>query len=84
MKDLLPYVQISDIVVQLRYPTAGETSAITLKIMGFGKPVIVSNVGSFSELPEDAVIKIDVNSNEEESITNAFMKLTNDKEYREE
>jgi len=81
--DLFPYVEITDIVVQLRYPTAGETSTITLKAMGFGKPVIVSNVGSFSELPEDVVIKLDVNSNEEESLTNAFMKLTDDKEYRD-
>lgn len=83
VKDLYPYVQITDIVVQLRYPTAGETSIITLKAMGYGKPVIVSNVGSFSELPEDVVIKLDVNSNEEESLTNAFMKLTDDKEYRD-
>ena len=51
--------------------------------MGLRKPVIVSNVGSFSELPEDAVIKIDVNSSEEESLTNSFFKLTDDKEYRD-
>jgi len=81
VKDLLPYIQISDIAVQLRYPTAGETSIITLQILGLGKPVLVSNVGSFSELPNDSVIKIDINSKEEESIFNAFMKLASDKDY---
>lgn len=74
--NLFPYIQISDIIVQLRYPTAGETSIITLQIMGLGKPTLVSNIGSFSELPENTVIKINVDKNEENLIFNAFLKLS--------
>jgi glycosyltransferase involved in cell wall biosynthesis len=55
-------LNISDFCVNLRYPTAGETSRSVLQIMSLGKPVIVSNVGWFSELPNDACLKIDVDS----------------------
>lgn len=79
--NLLPYIKISNIVVQLRYPTAGETSIITLQLMGMGKPVIVSNVGSFSELPDNAVVKINVDDYEEESILNALIKMVSSKNY---
>lgn len=63
VKNLVPYIQISDIIIQTRYPTAGETSGMTLEIMRNGKPVIVSNIGWFKELPNDVSIKIDVNNN---------------------
>jgi glycosyltransferase involved in cell wall biosynthesis len=76
VENLFPYVEISDIILQLRYPTAGETSIITLQIMGLGKPLLVSNVGSFSELPDNSVIKIDVDSNEQTSMTSALLKLS--------
>ena len=83
MDDLVPYIQISDIIIQTRYPTAGETSIITLEIMRMGKPVIVSNTGWFSELPDDVSIKVEVDDNEEKSIIEAFSKLSSEKNYRE-
>jgi len=81
--DLFPYVEISDIITQLRYPTAGETSIITLQILGIGKPVIVSKIGSFSELPDDSIIKIEPDVSEEVSIYNAFLKLTDDESFHQ-
>jgi len=82
VEDLFPYIAASDIIIQLRYPTAGETSIITLQIMGMGKPVLVSNIGSFSELPDDSVIKIEPDVSEEVSLYNSILKLTNDKPFR--
>jgi len=79
--NLFSYVEIADIVIQLRYPTAGETSIITLQIMGSGKPVIVTNIASFSELPDESVIKIEPDVSEEVSLYNALLKLTNEKSY---
>ena len=81
--DLFPYIEISDIITQLRYPTAGETSIITLQILGMGKPVIVSKIGSFSELPDDSIIKIEPDVSEEVSIYNAFLKLTDDESFHQ-
>ena len=83
VEDLFPYIQISDIAIQLRYPTAGETSIITLQIMGVGKPVIVSNIGSFTEIPNNSVIKINPDVKEEVSVYNEFLKITNDSIYKE-
>jgi glycosyltransferase involved in cell wall biosynthesis len=57
---VIDYLISSDFCVNLRYPTAGETSRSVLQIMAARKPVIVSNVGWFSELPDNCCIKIDV------------------------
>lgn len=40
-----------DLCLALRYPTMGETSAIVMRVMQAGVPVIVSDVGWYSELP---------------------------------
>jgi glycosyltransferase involved in cell wall biosynthesis len=51
-------LQGSEIVVNLRNPSMGETSATLIRAMSEGKPCIVSDTGWFSELPDDVVIKI--------------------------
>jgi len=58
----------SDIVVNMRNPTMGETSATLLRAMTAGKPCIVTDIAWFSELPDDAVMKIspDVRSEKKE------------------
>lgn len=60
------YLAAADVCVNLRYPTAGETSAALLRILGGGKPVLVSDVGAFTELPDAAAAKVDVGGVEEE------------------
>ncbi len=49
----------TDIAINLRDQTVGETSASLCRLMAAGVPTIVSNIGWFSELPDDCVIKID-------------------------
>jgi glycosyltransferase involved in cell wall biosynthesis len=53
-----------DALVNLRYPTMGETSGSAIRAMSLGKPLIVSDVGAFSELPDDAVLKVPVDEHE--------------------
>lgn len=60
------YLSAADVCINLRYPTAGETSASLLRIMGAGRPVLVSRTGAFEELPDDVCVKIDVDDAEEE------------------
>jgi len=50
----------ADVLVNLRYPTMGETSGSVIRAMSIGKPLVVSDVGWFSELPDDAVLKVPV------------------------
>lgn len=78
----LEYLAASDFCVNLRYPTAGETSRGVLQIMVLGRPVIVSNVGWFSELPNNCCIKIDVDSYEKEMLLEAMKLLASDVDLR--
>jgi glycosyltransferase involved in cell wall biosynthesis len=52
------------VLVNLRYPTMGETSGSVIRAMAVGKPLLVSDVGWFSELPDDAVLKVPVDEHE--------------------
>lgn len=47
-----------DLIINLRKPTMGETSAIVTKALQFGIPVIVSNCGWYRELPK-FILKVD-------------------------
>jgi glycosyltransferase involved in cell wall biosynthesis len=47
-----------DMIVNLRRTTIGETSAVALRAMALGKPVVVRDIGWFSELPDDVCVKI--------------------------
>lgn len=58
----------ADALVNLRYPTAGETSASLLRLMAAARPVLVSETGSFSEIPDHVVAKVPVDVLEEETI----------------
>ena len=54
-----------DIVISLRYPTMGETSAVVTRTMQMGIPVIVNNIGWYGELP-DIVDKLSVENMQNE------------------
>lgn len=62
--DYYAYLHAVDVCVNLRYPTAGETSAAALRSMASGRPTLVSNVGTYQELPDAACIKLPVGEHE--------------------
>ena len=62
------YVAAADICLNLRYPTGGETSASLLRLLGAGRPTLVSAVGSFAELPAGVAAQVDTDSSEGELI----------------
>jgi glycosyltransferase involved in cell wall biosynthesis len=76
------YLDISDFCINLRYPTAGETSRSVLQLMASRKPVIVSNVGWFAELPDNACLKVDVDRFEEEMLLEYMIALSSDSKFR--
>jgi glycosyltransferase involved in cell wall biosynthesis len=77
------YLAASDVCLNLRFPTAGETSASLLRIMGAGVPALVSRTGSFEELPDDAAGKIDVDEAEEELLLEHLLLLAHRPDLRE-
>ncbi len=62
------YMAACDIVLNLRYPTVGESSGTLLRALGLGKAVLVSEVGSFGEFPDDVCLKVPVGAGEEDLI----------------
>jgi hypothetical protein len=58
------YVAASDICLNLRFPTAGETSASLLRLLGAGRPTLVSATGAFAELPPGVAAQVDPDSSE--------------------
>lgn len=73
------YMGACDICFNMRYPTQGESSASLHRILGMGKPVIVSRIGSFEEYPDDIVLKISHDQNEIHEILEAVRGLTQNK-----
>jgi glycosyltransferase involved in cell wall biosynthesis len=51
-------IAASDLCLNLRYPTAGETSASLLRILAVGRATIVNEYAQFRDLPDAAVVKV--------------------------
>lgn len=76
------YLIATDIGLNLRYPTLGETSATLLALMAAGKPTLVSRVDAFVELPEAACVKIEIGPCEQAQIEAVLLNLMGDQDLR--
>src|SRR5690349_5037445 len=68
IEEFVGYLSACDIVLNLRYPTVGESSGTLLRSLGLGKAVMVSEIGSFQEFPDDVCLKVPVGPGEENLI----------------
>lgn len=66
--DLLRYMVAVDVAVNLRWPSGGETSGTLMRLLGLGKAVVVTNAGSFAELPDGCCARVDVDWTEAETL----------------
>jgi glycosyltransferase involved in cell wall biosynthesis len=80
--EFLEYIALSDVCVNLRYPTVRSTSANILKIMAFAKPVLTSDVCELLDIPRTCCLKIPLNELEEEKLLRAFHTLYKNPEYK--
>ncbi|MCO5175548.1 MAG: glycosyltransferase [Thermomicrobiales bacterium] len=72
----------ADACVNLRYPSAGETSASLLRLLGAGRPVLITNDRSNAEYPRDAVLPVDVGPWEAELVAEYLELLHRDSDLR--
>jgi glycosyltransferase involved in cell wall biosynthesis/SAM-dependent methyltransferase len=68
IEDFNGYMSACDIVLNLRFPTVGETSGTMQRALGMGKAVIVSDIGSFGEYPDTICMKAPVDLAEEDYV----------------
>jgi glycosyltransferase involved in cell wall biosynthesis len=69
-----------DACLNLRYPAAGETSGIAIRLMGAGKPVLLSNTCENERYPEDACLRVEYGPAEEDSLFEYMLLLTSVRE----
>lgn len=62
------YYAAADRLVNLRYPSAGETSGTLVRAFDAGKPVAVSDYAQFAEFPPDVAFKVPLGDGEVERI----------------
>jgi glycosyltransferase involved in cell wall biosynthesis len=72
----------ADICVSLRSPTMGETSGTCIRALALGKPLVVSDVGWFAELPDGVALRVPVDDDEVEVLTAALELLAADEPVR--
>jgi len=68
----------ADALVNLRWPTGGETSGSLLRMLAAGRPTLVTDAGSFAEVPDDACLKVPLGPDEEDTIVRQLLRLARD------
>jgi glycosyltransferase involved in cell wall biosynthesis len=61
-----------DACVSLRAPTMGETSGSAIRALSLGRPLVVSDLGWFAELPDSVALKVPVDEDEIPSLAAAL------------
>jgi glycosyltransferase involved in cell wall biosynthesis len=79
---LWSFLAACQVCVNLRYPTMGETSGIVVRTLSLGRPLVVSDVGWFAELPDEAALKVPVGEDEVSAIADALELLVRDRELQ--
>jgi glycosyltransferase involved in cell wall biosynthesis len=65
-----------DACINLRYPTAAESSGIAVRMMGIGKPVFLTEGPEIAPVPEDACVRIPAGIGERDSLLHHMILLT--------
>jgi glycosyltransferase involved in cell wall biosynthesis len=63
-------------LIALRAPTMGETSAVVIRALSVGTPLVVSDIGWFSELPDDVALKVAPDEREADALVAALATLS--------
>ena len=83
LAELAAHIEAADLVAHLRYPTARETSAALLRVLAQGRPTIVSDLEQQADLPQEAVLRVDL-ADEEAALGAALLRLVGDATLRRE
>jgi len=83
-RDFWLHAAAVDACVNLRYPGAGETSGIAIRLMGIGKPLVVTAGEEYARFPEAACVRIDTGSAEQEMLTTCLLWLARNRRAAEE
>ncbi len=80
LNDFMDWVFTADVVINLRHPTAGETSAGALRAMAAGKPIVVFDHGWYAEIPDGAAVKVPLM--DQKALLEAIVQLADSRQLR--
>lgn len=84
LKDFQRHISETDIAINLRESIIGETSGSLCRIMAAAVPALVADAGWFGELPNGAVVKLDMHHQTDELLQAYLEALIVDEELRKE
>ena len=76
------YIVNTDIALNMRERTVGETSASLCRILAGGVCSIVADVGWYAELPDDSVVKVGLDLNTDALLAAYLQRLIEDEKLR--
>jgi glycosyltransferase involved in cell wall biosynthesis len=73
------YAAATDLCINLRFPSAGETSGIAISMMGILKPVIFTAGAEISRFPENACLRLELGPVEDEHLAELVQWVASDR-----
>ncbi len=67
--------EITDVCINLRYPSNGEMSSTLIDMLGRGKVASVSDYAQFAEFPDSICVKITAGPNESDELAKKLLEL---------
>ena len=74
------YAAATDLCINLRFPSAAETSGVAIAMMGIGKPVAFTAGEETARIPSNACLRVDVGLAEEGMLAGYMVWLAQDRE----
>ncbi|HMB53613.1 MAG TPA: glycosyltransferase family 4 protein, partial [Thermoanaerobaculia bacterium] len=74
----LDWMRAVDVAVNLRWPSGGETSGTVIRLLGLGKPLVVTDAGSFAEIPAGCAARVPADESERERLAALLVAFADD------
>jgi glycosyltransferase involved in cell wall biosynthesis len=75
-------IRAADVVINLRYPVAGETSGTLIRALGAGGCLVVVDRGPFAEIPDGAAVRVAWAADFEARLAQELLRLALDRGLR--
>ena len=82
LEEFKRYMRETDIALNLRERTVGETSASLCQLLGAGVCSVVADVGWYGEIPADCVVKVPLDSHTDSLLLAYLQRLIEDEPLR--
>ncbi len=80
--EIMAYIAAADILLNLRYPTMGETSGSLTNALAIGSCAMITDIGAYSELPASCAVRVPVAEMTDEGVAAQLLPLVDDPDLR--